>query len=236
MQNNEQNKNNTSFFKLIKDNALLIVMITILIGLIATFLGILYAKPVYKASRSVILRTELETTNSSSDEANNAVLALMVIGQLEGHFTSTDYIDLANEKYLEENPNAKDKVVAGNIVVEYQENILIFTLSYQDADEQTAINKLKAVFDVNEKYFETHSIAYGIKLIPTDNASTDDGRFTVTVSDSLSLYIIFGVLGGFVIAIAVALIKNALDNTIRDREELEIITNSDFLGCIKKRK
>ena len=230
----ENNKKTVPFFKIIKDNFLLIVMITILIGLIGTFLGLLYAKPVYKASRSVILRTELETTGSS-DEANNAVLALMVIGQLEGHFTSTDYIELANEEYLEKNPQAKDKIVAGNIIVEYQEDILIFTLSYQDADEQTAINKLRAIFNVADDYFETHSIAYGIKLIPTDNADTDDGRFTVTASDSLSLYIIFGVLGGIVIGIVVALIKNAFDNTISDKEELESITSSDFFGYIKKR-
>ncbi len=236
MENNSQNKKSISFFKLIKNNLLLMILIIVLFGLVGTLLGVMYAKPVYKARRSVILRTELQSSSSGVEgEANNATYAFMMIGQLQYHFTSYDYIKLANEKYQEVNPEAKDKISAGNIVVEHQEDILIFTLAYQDLNKEKAIEKLKAVFAVAEEYFSTHSTAGNIRLIQTDNADIDDSRFVVSVSNNMSMYIIFGVLAGIVVAILAAFIKNALDNTVHDREELEELTGSNILAYIEKR-
>jgi len=233
MENNNYNAKSFSFFKLIKANLLLLILITILFGLIGTFLGVMYAKPVYKASRSVILRTEI--FSNTNEETTNVSLAFLIIGQLEYHFTSADYIELANEEYLK-NPEAKGVISSGNIIIEYKENSFIFTLSYQDLDKETAISKLKAVFNAAETYFENVNInAQKIALIPTDNADADDSRFAVSVSDNMAMYIILGTLAGIVLAIMIILIKNAFDNTVHDREELEELTNSNLLACIEKR-
>ena len=234
MENNYSQKKGVSFFRLIKSNLLLISLIIVLVSLIGTLFGVLFSKPVYKASRSVILRTEL-SSSSADAETNNASLAFLVIGQLEYHFTSADYIEIANKKYLESNSEAKDSISAGGIVLEYKTDSLIFTLSYQDVNKETAINKLKAVYNASEEYFKTHSTPYNIKLIPTDNAGTDDGRFAISVSDSLKIYVLIGVLAGVVLSVVVVLIKGALDNTVHDKDELEGITGSDMLAYIEKR-
>ncbi len=234
MENNYHQKKSISFFRLIKNNLLLMSLIIVLVSLIGTLFGVLFAKPVCKASRSVILRTEL-SSSSADAETNNASLAFLVIGQLEYHFTSADYIEIANKKYLEINSEAKDSVLAGNIVIEYKPDSLIFTLSYLDANKEVAINKLKAVYNASEEYFETHSTPYNIKLIPTDNAGTDDGRFAISVSNNLKMYILIGVLAGVVLSIVIVLIKSALDNTVHDKDELEGITGSDMLAYIEKR-
>lgn len=234
MENFERQKKGVPFFKLVKNNFLLMILIIVLVGLIGTLLGVLYSKPICKASRSAILRTELQSSSPDA-ETNNASLAFLVIGQLEYHFTSADYIEIANEKYLQIDSEAKDSVYSGNIILEYKEDSLIFTLSYQDTNEKRAINKLKAVFDASEDYFKSHSTPYNIKLIPTDNAGTDDGRFIVSVSNSLSTYIIIGFLAGVVLSVVVVLIKNAFDNTVHDKDELEDITGSNMLACIEKR-
>ena len=234
MENNVHSKKGISFFKLIKFNLLLMILIFVFCTLVGTLFGVLTSKPVYKASRSVILRTELQSSSVDA-ETNNAALAFLVIGQLEYHFTSANYIELANEKYLQINPEAKDKISANNIIVEYKDNSLIFTISYQDRDKQVAINKLKAVFDASIEYFETTSSSYNIKLIATDNADADDRRFAVSVSNGLYKYIIIGAVAGLVIAFAVVLIKNSLDNTVHDKDELEEITGSNMLAFIEKR-
>ena len=234
MENFERQKKGVPFFKLVKNNLLLMILIIVLVGLIGTLLGVLYSKPICKASRSAILRTELQSSSPDA-ETNNASLAFLVIGQLEYHFTSADYIEIANEKYLQIDSEAKDSVYSGNIILEYKEDSLIFTLSYQDTNEKRAINKLKAVFDASEDYFKSHSTPYNIKLIPTDNAGTDDGRFIVSVSNSLSTYIIIGFLAGVALSVVVVLIKNAFDNTVHDKDELEDITGSNMLACIEKR-
>ncbi len=235
MENNVQNKKGISFFKLIKTNLLLMILITILVSLTGTLFGILKVKPEYKASRSVILRTELQSTNDGTTETNNASLAFLVIGQLEYHFTSANYISIANEKYKLSNPDAQDGIVPGNIEIKYKEESLIITISYKDIDKEVAIAKLKAVYEASKEFFDEYAKAYDIKLIPTDNAGTDDSRFAVSVQNGLAKYVLLSVLAGVVIAIAVVLIKNSLDNTIHDKEELEEITGSDVLAYIEKR-
>ena len=234
MENFTQQKKGIPFFKLVKNNLLLMVLIIVLVGLIGTLFGVLYAKPTCKASRSAILRTELQSSSPDA-ETNNASLAFLVIGQLEYHFTSADYIEIANEKYLQINSQAKDKISAGNIIIEYKEESLIFTLSYQDTNKERAINKLKAVFDASEDYFKSHSTPYNIKLIPTDNAGTDDGRFIISENNGLSSYILIGVIAGVILSVVVVLIKGAFDNTVHDKDELEDITGSNMLACIEKR-
>ena len=234
MENNARNKKGFSFFKLVRANLLLMILIVVLVTLVGTLLGVLTSKPVYKASRSVILRTELQSGQEAT-ETNNAALAFLVIVQLEEYFTSTDYINLANQKYLQSNPEAKDKISASNIGFEYKEDSLIFTLSYQDIKGQVAINKLKAVYDASVEYFEKTANTYNIKLIPTDNAGTDDSRFAVSVSNGMPKYIVIGALAGVVIAFVVVLIKNSLDNTVHDKDELEEITGTNVLAYIEKR-
>ena len=236
MENNTNQKKGTPFLSLVKNNLLLMVLIIVLIGLIGTLFGVLYAKPVSTASRSAILRTELSSESTSANtETNNASLAFLVIVQLEYHFTSADYIEIANEQYLASNSGAEDRISAGNIVFDFKEDSLIFTLSYKDTNKEGAIKKLKAVFDASEEYFKTHSTPYNIKLIPTDNAGTDDSRFSVTETNGLSTYITMGFVAGIALSILVVLIKGALDNTVHDKEELEEITESNMLACIEKR-
>ena len=91
------------------------------------------------------------------------------------------------------------------------------------------------MFDASEDYFKSHSTPYNIKLIPTDNAGTDDGRFIISENNGLSSYILIGVIAGVVLSVVVVLIKGAFDNTVHDKDELEDITGSNMLACIEKR-
>ena len=235
MENNVQNKKGVSFFKLTKTNLLLIILITAFVTLLGALFGVLYVKPEYKVSRSAILRTELESSSSEA-EINNASLAFLVIGQLEYYFTAADYIEHANQKYIQANSDAEDKILASNISVEYKEESLIFTISYKDSSIGAATKKLKAVFEASVDFFSDHATPYNIKLIPTDNAGTDDGRFVVKESNGITKYVAIGFLGGLIIAFAAVLIIDSLDNTVHTKDELEEITGVSMLACIVKRQ
>lgn len=231
MENNVQNQRNFPFLRLLRQNALLMVLITVLITLFSVLYNFLYVKPVYTVSRSVILRTEL----GNSEEATNAALAELVIVQMEHHFTSSDYVDRANAKFKEQNPDVKSSINASSISIIYNEDSLIFKIAYSDLDKDLAAKKLIAIYDVNQEYFE-EKLDFDVELISTDNSENDNSRFLVSVSNSTLKFVLLGLGIGIVLAIAVVLIKNALDNTIKDSAELEELTGVSVIAAINKQK
>ncbi len=231
MENNVQNQRNFPFLRLLRQNALLMVLITVLITLFSVLYNFLYVKPVYTVSRSVILRTEL----GNSEEATNAALAELVIVQMDQHFTSSDYVSKANAKFKELNPDIKSSINSGSISIIYNEDSLIFKIAYSDFDKDLAAKKLVAIYAVNDEYFE-EKLDFDVELISTDNSENDNSRFLVSVSNQTLKYVLLGLGIGLVIAIAVVLIKNALDNTVRDTAELEELTGVSVIAAINKQK
>ena len=232
MDNNIQEQKRFPFLRLLRANVLLIVLITVLITMLSVLYNVLYVKPVYTVSRSVILRTELV---ENDEEATNAALGELVIVQMEQHFTSSDYVNRANEKFKEQNPDVKSSISAGAISIIYGEGSLIFKIAYSDLDKDLAAKKLIAIYDVNDEYFE-EKLDFNVELISTDNSENDSSRFVVSVSNATMKYVFLGLGLGIVIAMAVVLIKNALDNTVKDSFELEELTGITVIAAIHKLK
>ncbi len=229
--------------KLIKRNWLLIAMITVLMTLCFSAYSIAFTKPTYTASRSFILRTEL----IGGTEMDHAALAVdVLLPQIGDNFTSQKYNEMANEEYENaKDSEGNDKYVKYNkttisrsaIGFHYEEGSLIAKLSYNDADAKVAVEKLKAVFDTANIFFaegEKGQEAFTIQLIPTDNSEYEDSRFVITENSSLKKFIIFGILAGLVVSFVIVLIKNSLDTTVNDRQELEEITGINVLATIEK--
>ena len=153
MENQETTKKTFPFFRILRANLLLMALITILVTLLGTLYGIMFVKPTYTVSRSVILRTELGVSSENA-ESTNAALAELVIVQLEDHFTSAKYMEMANAKFKELNPLEKSSISAGAISVDYGQDSLIFNLKYTDASQELASKKLVAVYETAKVYFE----------------------------------------------------------------------------------
>ncbi len=232
MENNAQNQKSFPFLRLLRVNALLIALITVLFTLFGVLYNFLFVKPVYTVSRSVILRTELVDI---TDESTNAALAELVIVQMNQHFTSSDYVSKANAKFKEQNPDINSSINSGSIGIIYNEESLIFKIAYSDYDKELAAKKLIAIYDVNTEYFE-EEFEFIVELIPTDNSVNDNSRFLVSVSNETMKYVFLGFGLGLVIALAVVLIKNALDNTVKDSFELEELTGVSVIAAIHKQK
>ena len=233
MENNVQvQEKKFPLLKLLKRNWLLIAMITVLVTLLFASYSLFLTKPVYTASRSFILRTELVTGGTEME--NGALAVDVLLPQIEDNFTSQKYNEMANEEYK------KDKYVKYNdtaisrsaITFIYKEGSLIARLTYTDSNPKVAVEKLKAVFNTANTFFEAE--AYTITLISTDNTELDDSRFVITESSNLKKFIIIGIIAGFALSFVVVLIKNALDTTVKDRQELEELTGTNVIATINK--
>ncbi len=233
MENNVQmHEKKFPLLKLLKRNWLLMAMITVLITLLFVSYSLFLTKPVYTASRSFILRTELVTGGTEME--NGALAVDVLLPQIEDNFTSQKYNEMANEEYK------KDKYVKYNdttisrsaITFIYKEGSLIARLTYTDANPKVAVEKLKAVFNTANTFFEAE--AYTITLISTDNTELDDSRFVITESSNLKKFIIIGIIAGLALSFVVVLIKHALDTTVKDRQELEELTGTNVIAVIEK--
>ena len=233
MENNVQvQEKKFPLLKLLKRNWLLIAMITVLVTLLFASYSLFLTKPVYTASRSFILRTELVTGGTEME--NGALAVDVLLPQIEDNFTSQKYNEMANEEYK------KDKYVKYNdtaisrsaITFIYKEGSLIARLTYTDSNPKVAVEKLKAVFNTANTFFEAE--AYTITLISTDNTELEDSRFVITESSNLKKFIIIGIIAGLALSFVVVLIKNALDTTVKDRQELEELTGTNVIAIINK--
>ena len=232
----ENHEKNFPLLKLLKRNWLLMAIITILITLCFVAYNLAFTKPVYTASRSFILRTEL--VSGGTEMANGALAVDVLLPQIEDNFTSQKYNQMANEEYEKAQYVKYDDSTISRSAISfiYTEGSLIAKLSYTDADARVAIEKLKAVFNTANIYFADgeNNQAYTIKLIPTDNSEYDYTRFVVTENSNTSKFVILGIIAGLAISFIVVIIKNSLDNTVKDKHELEELTNTNVLAIIDK--
>lgn len=233
----ETQEKNFLILNLLKRNWLLMAMITVLITLCFVAYSIVFTKPVYTASRSFILRTELVT--GGTEMANGSLAVDVLLPQIEDNFTSQKYNEMANEEYQKDKYVKYDDSTISRSAVGfiYKEGSLIARLSYTDANAKVAVEKLKAVFNTAKSFFteRENDQAYTIELVPTDNSEYDYSRFVVTEKSSMKKFIIFGIIAGLAVSFVIVLIKNSLDNTVKDKRELEDITGTNVLAMINKK-
>ncbi|MBQ9734940.1 MAG: hypothetical protein IJV95_03665 [Clostridia bacterium] len=220
---------NVPFFRIVSKNLLLIALITILCTLIGVMYGLLFVNPQYTASHSIILRTTVADTSGGNNTTNNASLGKIYIPMVEEHINSPKFISTANEIYKTEY-NGTGKVTASGISIEYNEDSLIFVMSYTDVSEKVATDKLQAVYEAASEELADYIKAENVSLIRTNNNPA------VSVNDGFMKTIIFGALIGVVLSVIVVIVKYVLDNTIHDKQEFEELTGVSVIAYIDKAK
>ena len=221
---NSSGKNPVSFFKIVYKNLILIILITIFCGLCGTLYSVLNVKPVYTASRSVILRTSVKLDEDQTSARNDATLAKIYLGEVEKALKSPNVILLASDKYNMQG----EKLFSSAVSVNYGTESLIFSVSYTDTQKEVAINKLEALISAASEKLEDLIMAEDVTLINVQN------KADVSVNSSFNKYIIFGVLIGIVISLVVTLIRYALDNTVKNKYEYEHLTGVSVIAVIDR--
>ena len=221
------------FFRIVSKNILLIVLITVLCTLIGAMYGIMFVKPEYTASHSIILRTPVADTSLGPNTTNNASLGKLYMPQVESQITSPKFISRAQEIYKEKF-SKKEKILSNSVIIDFEENSLIFSLSYTDRNEEIAKNKLQAIYESASenltKLYLSEDDTIQVSLIRTNNTPS------VSVNNGFMKTIVFGALIGVVLSVIVVIIKYVLDNTIHDKIEFEELTGVNVIAYIDRVK
>lgn len=220
----DNSSNNIPIFKILYKNAVLLILVTVLCTLLGLGYGLTYVKPTYTASRSVILRTEMESTTL----ANNFALAKKWLSTVSKLIRSPEVVDEVNKAYTTEG----ETVLLGAIGVNHSEESMIFKITYTDRTPELAIEKLNILIETfsDSEIFQQGIPAKEVELIPTQRNST------YTSNTQNTKYAILGGVAGLVLTAIGVFVAYVLDNTVRDKTEFEELTGVSVIAYINKEK
>ncbi len=228
MENYAQNKKSHSLWKaLLKKWFVIVIAFVLFLGgsIIDSYRTY---KPTYTASTSIMLKMAVSNDINASSNTNNATLAKKNLPTVKECLTSTKVATVANAYY--NSTNEKEglyNINKGSIRVYYGEKSMIFTLGYSDASEEQAKAKLKAVIESAPMILAAEIEAESVDLVPVQN------EYDVSVSSKGTRKIIIGGVVGILIGAGLAMLIYVLDNKVRDKEELEELTQSSVIAFIE---
>ena len=218
MSETNTNERNVSFWSIIYKKLVLIILIAVLFALLGLGYALTYVKPVYTAQTSLILKMEVSDVGLSTN-TNNATLAKKYFPAIKEVVTSPKVISEAGKN-----------ISANNLAITYGDSSMIFTLSYTDATPELAKEKLFAVIETAKVVLQNDKIieAKSVELV---ELQTDAN---VSVYNSLASSVIIGVAIGALIGVAIAFLLYFLDNTVKDKTEMEETTGVPVIAYIDK--
>ncbi len=140
------------------------------------------------------------------------------------------------DKYDRESTLKADRFIYANAITtqtkkNQNDTNWIFQIGYTDGISQDSLEKVYILvlayeheLEGGEYFGENSSLKINISNLGFDGVSMDMSRLNI---------IIVAATLGFVLALILVYIKNFLDNTIKDKAELEMITGTEVLGCIE---
>lgn len=214
-----------SFLSVLYKNLVLIILLTVLCTACGVLYGVLKTKPIYTASLSVILKTEVsDYSGEMSSERNEATLAKIYLRDVERAIKTPKVLEKANSIYNVEG----DKLSAGAISINYGASSLIFSISYSALDVDVAKAKLSALVQASAEKLEEVIEAESVTLIEVQN------KIDVKESSSFNKVVVFSAFVGLLISLVIVFVKYALDNTVKSKSEFEYITGVSVLAVIDK--
>ncbi len=227
--NNVETTKSSSIIKVILKKLPFVILSTVLIGLIGFGYGVKKVKPVYTATTSVILRMsvgDVSTGASSGAKSNNDTTL------------SKLYLPTVT-RLLKSNAVRRVSGVWGAVTTSYDTDSLIFSVSYAAESEEKARNDLKALIETFNSEIKT--LNEGEKYIMGKDISlqsleNDKHPRPILITYDYTNYIIIGAAIGFVLSTVITFLIYLLDNTVKDREEMERLTGVSVIALIDKDK
>lgn len=222
-------KSKFSFVKFLKRFWVLIFTIALVITVLGSVYGYMKIKPTYRAETNTIFFVILTGEGDYEDGYNDNV-AKSFTPNVASAIKSNVTANRATDIYLAENTDSKEKISAGAISVSYNEEDLIFKISYTDKSEALAIKKLDCVIKAAKEV-----IAEDKTIVAKEKGLTaTQNRFDVIESSSLTSFVIICIFLGVILGVLVAFLISVLDNKVKDVEDIESITGVSLLTYLRK--
>ncbi len=237
IQENTNEENGISIkeiMQLLWRNVILIAVITIL----ATACGVGYAmkiKPTYTATRSLIVKAyNDDNLSSSSNNYNDISVATKEMPTIAKFFTESSVISRAEDLYT--GGGNGGKINKSKIKVDYDTTTRFFTVSYTAAQDDVAEKVVDCLVTAGKEIVEEKNVDgtanyfnVSVQLTPTDG-----NKATVVTNLSRSKYVVIAFLLGLVLSVAIVFIKYFMDDTVKNKDELERISGVKMLAYLEK--
>lgn len=208
-------------FKILKNNIILITVLTLLIGLIAALYAFLIVDPKYKSNAFVLVQVQNETIPGNNYDLLNAQRLLA---------TAADLISMpvVLEKVIEDlSLNMTPAQLKRNLTVTSSTTSYFINVSYISSDIVESKEIVNAVIDAAIDFADNNVAILEDNIIRTSFAN--DGVYE---SPNKPLYVVIGLILGGILGVGIAFLKEMFNNTFRNKDQLEAAFGIQVLGVI----
>lgn len=197
-------------------------MITTIISLIATFFIIV---PKYQASTKLFIGKE-----SSTDEKYNNNDIQMYQNLLKTYASIVKTNDLVSSALEEKGINLSSESVISKLEVITTTNTQIMEVKYTSTNKEEARDVVEAITEEFIKKSESLITNANVQVVESVRLP----KYPVTPNKKLNISI--GIFSGFMLGIAIALILEYIDTTIKTKEDVEEFIGLTVIGVIPNEK
>jgi capsular polysaccharide biosynthesis protein len=220
---NQENIKVEDIIDALKSRWQLIVGITLGATILATVVSFFLIKPKYEASTKLFIGKE-SSEKSSQNYNSNDVLMYQNLLKTYADIVTTN--DLINRAIQEKGLDLKSQSVVAGLKVEPLASTQILKITYKSGSKQECRDVVDAIAD---EFVKTSS-----ELIANANVKVVE---SVTlpesaVSPNKKLNIAIALVLGFMAGVGLALLLEFMDNTFKDKEQIENTMGVPVLGTI----
>ena len=220
---------------LLYKNIFLILLVAILFAGIGLGIGFLRVKPKYTASKTVILRASVDNVTSTSTDAknkNDVSLAKRLLPNVVKDITNERVEEFANEVY-----DGDGYISRGSVSTSYTDDSFIFVIRYSDVNASVVNAKLDALIAGFNNYLDVENsdyeviMAQDLRLVSLQNRPPE-----LSKTYNITFYVVIGAVIGIALSVAFVFLRYSLDNTVKDKDEFERLTDVPVLSYINKKQ
>jgi capsular polysaccharide biosynthesis protein len=224
---NEQQVEQTSeislvdLYKILKNNFILILVLTLLIGTIAGVFAFVIVDPKYKSNADIMVQVPFE--GSENFDLINAQRLLPTVAEF-----------LQSERVLD---NVIDELgldlsvaqIKSGLNVRSSTTSYFIYISYESEDAQLSRDIVNTVI---QEAITLANAEDDFSIFRNKITQTSTGKLGVYSSPNRPLYIIIGLILGGIVGVGLALVKELFNNTYKSKEQLEQSFGIQVLGVI----
>lgn len=220
---NEENIKIEDIVDALKSRWQLILGITLVAVIVATVVSFFIIKPKYEASTKLFIGKE---SGETADEKYNNTDVQMYQSLLKTYADVVTTNDLITRAIDEKGLDVKASTVKSGLSVEPLASTQILTITYKSGNPQESRDVVEAITD---EFIKTSN-----ELIANANVKVVE---SVTlpespVSPNKKLNIAIALVLGFMVGAGLSLLLEFLDNTFKDKQQVENIVGIPVLGAI----
>ncbi|MBD7911786.1 YveK family protein [Clostridium cibarium] len=220
---NEENIKVEDIIDALKSRWQLIVGITLVATILATVVSFFLIKPKYEASTKLFIGKESGESSSQNYNSNDVQMYQNLIKTYADIVTTNDLVNRAIEN---KGLNLKSQSVVEGLKVEPITSTQILKITYKSGSKQEARDVVAAITDEFVKTSNELIANANVKVVESVTLPESP------VSPNKKLNIAIALVLGFMAGVGLALLLEFLDNTFKDKEQIENIVGVPVLGTI----